>query len=110
MGSHWRRARGRHGAFKQGERSARATELTSLWERSWSGSDPLGYVLREEHADRWVRFHSLPESKRHAESPDEYDEILRRHRTVLRELHGSDDVSTLHAIAVDWGWQMILAR
>jgi len=66
-------------------------------------------VLRAEYPNRWVRFHSLPESKRYAESDAEYEEILRRHRTVLRELHGSDDLHTLHFIAADWGWHDLAA-
>lgn len=107
--SPWRRARGHHGAFRQGEVSARAAQLTDLWERTWPAADPLGYVLRVEYADQWVRFHSLPESKRYAENAAEYDEILRRHRTVLHELHGSDDFSTLHVIAADWGWRDLSA-
>ncbi len=107
--SHWRRARGHHGAFKRGEVSARAAELTDLWERSWPEANPLGYVLRVEFADRWVRFHSLPESKQYAESPAEYDEILRRHRTVLHELHGSENFQTLHVVAADWDWQDLAA-
>ena len=107
--SHWRRARGNHGAFKRGEISARAAHLTELWERSWPDHDPLGYVLRVQYADRWVRFHSLPESKRYAESPAEYDEIVRRHRTILHELHGSENFQTLHVIAADWDWQDLAA-
>ena len=103
--SRWRRARGHHGAFRKGEVSARAAELADLWERTWPGADPLGYVLRVKYSDQWVRFHSLPESKRIAESQAECDEILRRHRTVLHELHGSDDIRTLHVIAADWDWR-----
>ena len=87
--SRWRRARGRHGAFKHAEISPRASRLTELWENRWSSADPLGYELRVEYADQWVRFHSLPDSKRYAENDAEYDEILRRHLTVLRELQGS---------------------
>lgn len=101
------RARAHDGAFAHGEVSARAAQLTDLWERSWPEAEPLGYVLRAKYADRWVRFHSLPESKRHAESPAEYDEILRRHRIVLHELHGSENFESLHVIATatDWDWQ-----
>ena len=109
MKSLWRRTRGHHGAFKQGEISARAAELSDLWERAWPDADPLGYILRVEYADQWVRFHSLPESKRYAENAAEYDEVLRRHRTVRHELRGSDDVQTLLVIATDWDWEDLAA-
>jgi hypothetical protein len=101
--SRWRQASGHHGAFEHGEVSARAAQLNDLWEHKWPGADPLGHVLRVEYADQWVRFHSLPESKRYAENAAEYEEILRRHRTVLHELLGSDDTEALRVIAADWG-------
>lgn len=66
-------------------------------------ASPLGYELPGAYSDQWVRFHSLPESRRYADSDAEYAEILRRHRTVLRELQGSADLTDLWVIAVDWG-------
>ncbi|NRQ32554.1 hypothetical protein HII36_11990 [Nonomuraea sp. NN258] len=46
----------------------------------------MTYQLRGRHADRWVRFHSLPGSKRYAGTEDEYEIILDRHRRVLTDL------------------------
>ncbi|HJQ07804.1 MAG TPA: hypothetical protein VJ872_20290 [Nocardioides sp.] len=103
--SSWRRARGHHGACKTGEASARASHLTELWERTWPLADPLGHELRVAYADRWVRFHSLPESKRYADDASESGEILRRHRTVLAELRGSTGTADLWAIAPGWDWR-----
>lgn len=65
--------------------------------------------LRVQYIDQWIRFHSLPESKRYAESSSEYDEILGRHRTVLRELRGNADTTPLYVIAEDWGWRDLSA-
>lgn len=39
----------------------------------------------------------------------EYDEILRRHRIVLRELHGPGGAVDLHVIAADWDWRDVAA-
>ena len=50
------------------------------------GALVVGWVLRGVVPERWVRFHSLPESKRYAESEDEEAEVLRRHLTLLDEL------------------------
>ncbi|WP_340698033.1 DUF3885 domain-containing protein [Cellulosimicrobium funkei] len=110
--SRWRRLQGRHGAFADGEVSARATRLTELWEHRWPGVEPLGHVLRVEHPDRWVRFHSLPESKRCAENATDDEEIVRRHRTVLHELLGSADSRAFHGVyvvGVDWDWRDLAA-
>ena len=63
--------------------------LTAAWRTRWGGN-PVGYELRGRHADRWVRFHSLPQSKRYAETEGEYAIILDRHHQVLTEL-GSDE-------------------
>ena len=56
--------------------------LTTAWRTRW-GENPVAYELRDRHADRWVRFHSLPQSKRYAETEDEYEIILDRHHQVL---------------------------
>jgi hypothetical protein len=59
--------------------------LTTAWRTRWDRS-PIAYQLRGWHADRWVRFHSLPESKRYADTEDEYEIILDRHHRVLDQL------------------------
>lgn len=48
-------------------------------------------MLRSVYADRWFRIHSLPESKRYAETEKEYEEILYRHNTLLTELFGEGE-------------------
>lgn len=66
-----------------------AESLTAGWQLRWGGS-PIAHELRDRHADRWVRFHSLPMSKRYAGTEEEYRILLDRHHTVLAEL-GTDD-------------------
>lgn len=101
--SRWLRVRGLTGDFEQGEDSDRSRRLTELWESKWPASEPIGYRLRVSHHDRWVRFHSLPGSKRYAEGQSEYDEILHRHHTVLAELLAGSPPDSLVVIAGDWG-------
>lgn len=67
-----------------------AADLTARWARAWGGCRPIGHELRSRLHDRWVRFHSLPGSKRYAGSGDEYAGILGRHLTVLAELLARD--------------------
>ncbi|MGW7683764.1 DUF3885 domain-containing protein [Kribbella sp. NPDC054772] len=97
----WLRVRGLTGDFTTPEDSARARELTAAWEQAWPGSEPVGYLLRG--ADKWVRFHSLPGGKRYADSPQEYEEILRRHHAVLEALSGGLASEQLLAIGEDYG-------
>ncbi|UQU62303.1 hypothetical protein COUCH_25105 [Couchioplanes caeruleus] len=59
--------------------------LQDAWEARWPHLEPIGSRLRQD-TDGWVRFHSLPGSKRYAEVPSEYTTILHRHNIVLHEL------------------------
>ncbi|WP_416874348.1 hypothetical protein [Kitasatospora sp. SC0581] len=75
------------------DREAR-TALTALWERRWPGTEPVGYELGRAR-DVWVRFHSLPESKRYPDDEREYVIVLERHNTVLDELFAGAEVYVL---------------
>lgn len=75
--------------------------LSQRWDRQWPGVRPVAYELRSALPDRWVRFHSLPDSKRYAETADDYDEILRRHLTVLAELSGGTSAEVT-VICASW--------
>ncbi|WP_375479364.1 hypothetical protein [uncultured Jatrophihabitans sp.] len=83
------------------EISPRALHLTQLWETRFGQLNP-GWPFRGLDSDRWVRFHSLPGSKRYADTDDEHQEVLRRHRTVLNELLAHQPVETLIVIGTDW--------
>ena len=56
------------------------------WNRWYPNCEPIGHCLREAFPDRWIRFHSLPESKRYPEDEAEYIEVLARHNRILGEL------------------------
>ncbi|MFI5613828.1 hypothetical protein [Amycolatopsis sp. NPDC051903] len=57
-----------------------------------AGVFPMADTLKLAYPDRWVRFHSLPESKRYAENEGEYDIVLRRYNSVLDELFRGQEV------------------
>ncbi len=93
---------GRSGEFRRAQRSSQAEALTDAWQRNWPEVEPIGYLLRGAYPDRWVRFHSLPNSKRYADDAAEYAELLARHRRVLSELQGGVGSGQLVAIAEDF--------
>ncbi|MBR7837829.1 hypothetical protein KDL01_31430 [Actinospica durhamensis] len=75
------------------------------WNRSWSGCPPATHLLRHRFAEQWVRFHTLPGSKRYASSETERDEILRRHHALLLALLGEATTGcrqTLMAVTCSW--------
>lgn len=60
------------------------------WRQAYGETPLVGHVLRDRFPRRWLRIHSLPESKRYAETDDERREILRRQNAVLSDLIGDD--------------------
>ncbi|HEU5012977.1 MAG TPA: hypothetical protein VFT66_10565 [Roseiflexaceae bacterium] len=64
-------------------------ELKDWWQAHYGSATPLAYILRQQVPNRWFRIHSLPESKRYAETPDEYSILLTRHNTIATAVLGS---------------------
>jgi hypothetical protein len=75
--------------------------LNAAWNARWPFSPPIPFLLRSLHPDRWVRFHSLPESKRYPETDAEYATLLLRHHAVLDELGAADACVVLSARFAD---------
>ncbi|MGX1880910.1 DUF3885 domain-containing protein [Streptomyces sp. NPDC055287] len=73
--------------------------LAGLWRERRPAGPPIAHTFRSAYADRWVRFHSLPDSKRYPESEDEYAIVLDRYNTVLDELFAGTDV---FVVTMDW--------
>jgi len=72
-----------------------------VWESFFGTLPPVAHLLRPVLPDRWLRIHSLPDSKRYADSDAEVAEVLRRHREVAAEVLGrsADAILFLHV----WG-------
>jgi hypothetical protein len=85
------------------ESSDRATVLTDLWESRWPGEEPVGYMLRWGNESRWVRFHSLPDSKRYATTVKEKAEVLRRSHSILTTLLALSGGTRIRVIGEDFG-------
>ncbi|WP_406085216.1 hypothetical protein [Streptomyces virginiae] len=76
--------------------------LTALWRQHRPPGPLLPYELKTVYRDRWVRFHSLPESKRYPQDEAEYAVLLDRYNTVLDELFTGDEV-----YVVTTGWSEV---
>ena len=80
-------------------------DLSLRWKQAWGDCPPIGSDLRGSLRDTWVRFHSLPGSKRYADTEDEYAELLHRHQAVIAELIRDQDTDTgadLLVVAASW--------
>ncbi len=74
--------------------------LTRLWQAHRPAGPMLPWELKTVYGSRWVRFHSLPESKRYPEDEAEYAILLDRYNTVLDELFAGGEV---YVVTTDWG-------
>ena len=92
------RVRGLTGDFRRAEDSERARRFSAEWERVWPGCQPMVESFRG-----WERFYSLPRGKRYADTAEEYDEIVRRHRAVLEVVSGGLRSEQLVVIGRDYG-------
>ena len=75
------------------------TPLAALWREARPAGPPVAHTFRGTYADRWVRFHRLPGSKRYPEGEDEYAIVLHRYNIVLDELFAGTEV---FVVTVDW--------
>jgi hypothetical protein len=65
------------------------------WRTFYGDCPPIGFLLQETFPDRWFRIHSLPTSKRYAETAVELATVLSRHNTVATDLLGHDAACVL---------------
>lgn len=74
-------------------------DLSVLWQQQWPECPPLADRSKHAYRDRWVRFHSLPGSKRYPDDDAEYDIVLHRYNTVMDELFRGQEV---RIITTNW--------
>jgi hypothetical protein len=58
----------------------------AYWNNLYPETPPINYFFKERLKKRWLRIHSLPESKRYAESKEEWDVLLQRQNNVISNL------------------------
>jgi hypothetical protein len=60
------------------------------WERHRAGFRPIGWMLRVDGAEHWLRFHSFPQSRRYADTPEERQILLYRQNLLATEVLGGE--------------------
>ena len=65
-------------------------EFNKYWKTTYPESYPINHELKWIYPNRWFRIHSLPESKRYAESDSEYQIIFDRQNQLINDLIGED--------------------
>ena len=69
------------------------SEFIDYWNKEYPESLPINHELKLVYHERWFRIHSLPESKRYAETEDEYKIILDRQNQLINDLIGESEVA-----------------
>ena len=67
------------------------TDFMTLWQHFHPGCFPVSDFLKHDETGRWLRLHSLPGSKRYADSEGEMAIILERQTTLAREVLGDGE-------------------
>ncbi len=64
------------------------TGFRQFWARHYPSIEPVGYELRNAGVRHWVRFHSLPRSKRRPDTSAEWAELLARQNELASAVLG----------------------
>jgi len=79
------------------------SEFVSLWKRHHPTAPPVAHVLRKAERYTWVRFHSLPLSKRYATSKREKWMVLDRANKLANRVLGESSRCWLVQAEPDYG-------
>jgi hypothetical protein len=63
-----------------------AKQFKDFWTSTYPDTILFQNLFRHEFADRWFRIHSLPNSKRYAETKTEWDILLDRQNKIISDL------------------------
>lgn len=59
-----------------------------LWASRYHKTIPISHLFKYDYSDRWFRIHSLPESKRYANSDEEWRILLSRQNSIITDILG----------------------
>jgi len=79
------------------------SEFASQWARFHPLGPPVAHILRQAEPATWVRFHSLPLSKRYATSKREKWTVLDRANTLASNVLGEHSLCWLVQAEPDYG-------
>ncbi|WHR57324.1 DUF3885 domain-containing protein [Acinetobacter haemolyticus] len=67
-----------------------STSFQSQWDQLYPNKLPFSHLLKHYFPQYWFRIHSLPESKRYANTPEEYELLLNRHNEIITDCFGEN--------------------
>ncbi len=78
-------------------------QFEEFWEKNYPETPPINYFFQQKLHDRWLRIHSLHQSKRYANTKEEWDELFLRQHTVINDLipHNTEIQVVINFIEID---------
>jgi hypothetical protein len=61
-----------------------------FWTSYYPGILPIPHNFRNDYPERWFRIHSLPGSKRYADTSEEWNILLTRQNEIITDLFGNN--------------------
>ena len=78
-------------------------EFNIFWTKTYPETIPISHLFRHDYMDRWFRIHSLPESKRYAESDEEWNILLTRQNQIINNIFTESAKVFLVTGEYNWG-------
>lgn len=73
-----------------------------LWLLNYPNTSPIPHLFKKDYSERWFRIHSLPESKRYAETEQEWTILLSRQNKIITDLFGNN--TTIFIVTGEYYW------
>ncbi|MCH7307874.1 hypothetical protein MMO38_06925 [Acinetobacter sp. NIPH 1852] len=67
-----------------------SNSFQSQWDQFYPNKLPFSHLLKHYFPQLWFRIHSLPESKRYANTTEEYELLLNRHNEIITDCFGEN--------------------
>jgi hypothetical protein len=65
-------------------------QFKEFWTSTYPETLPIPHFFKQDCPDRWFRIHSLPQSKRYADTDEEWNILLMRHNDIITDILGDN--------------------
>jgi hypothetical protein len=78
-------------------------EFNKVWSLTYNKSLPISNLFKIDFKEKWFRIHSLPKSKRYAESDEDWNILLTRQNEIINELFSDNEKVFIVTGEYNWG-------
>lgn len=78
-------------------------EFKKVWSLTYNKSLPISNLFKIDFKEKWFRIHSLPNSKRYAESDGDWNILLTRQNQIINDLFTDNEKIFIVTGEYNWG-------